>query len=170
MTGFGRTSCGRLAQEAYHPTIKSFARDLDQARAENCKPSTNAPLPEGWDFHIDESQLVLEPDEEEYPSFKSAFGFVARIADSSRNDAASPLMFTIAPELPFKYGFRSGGTSRSWAFCRVVAFSPKCILCGDPSSLRFKFFGYSGGGISTPSLASTPPSQLLPLAIRLMDL
>ena len=114
MSCFGRTSGSWSAQEAYQPTIKSFVRDIDKSRCEDCNPASKRTIPAGSDFHIAESQLAIEPGSDEFPFFKASYGFASSIAEATCNDADSPLKFTIALKLPFKYG--------------ISRFSPKRIF------------------------------------------
>ena len=133
---FGRTSCGWSARLSYQPTIEAYVEDINQARARNMNPADAVPLPAGWTFNRERSQLLLEPTEEDFHSYKHSFGYVATIHDANSTDTASPLCLTVVLKLPFKYGSTADEYYHSYAWARVNAFASKAYANFTPSGIK----------------------------------
>ena len=127
MLNFGRTSCGWSARQSYQPILESYVEDINQARDRNMNPAQSIPLAAGWTFDKEHSQLLLEPPEDDFRSYKHSFGYVATTHDANATDTASPLCLTVVLKLPYKYGSPPDERRHSYVWARVNAFASKAI-------------------------------------------
>ena len=110
------------------PPSKAFSAEVHEARNRNVNPSSQIPLPSGWDFDVHNQSLLLESSAKDFVRFVKAFGFAAHIDQASPDDTPGAFAASVVLKLPFRFGEKESEALPSWVFCRVSAFSSKANL------------------------------------------
>ena len=132
---FGIASGGWYVGEFYRPTIQEFSDTVMADRHAKLTPDARVPIPDGWNFDLARSSLLVGPIFGHYARFKKAYGFVANLHECPSGDTASPFQATVVLKLPSKYGDKASEFKSSWAFARIDAFAAKAKFLRNESFL-----------------------------------
>ena len=155
MAAFGRTAGGRTVNAPYRPPLVDFSFDVSASRSPPSAMDAPIPLPPGWSFGRDRTQLLPEPSPASFAEFRALFGLVASIGDDESTD--SPFLFSISTKLFFRYGAPHAENVDSFVFDRVNDWPSNAVIEKHYQSICM---GMPVTGLRTPTDSKYASAQL----------